>query len=287
MKILRTVKEIQAYTKVVKAEGKTIGLVPTMGALHTGHLSLVRAARETTDIVIVSVFVNPTQFGPGEDYEAYPRDFSADSDKLVAAGVDAVFHPAPAEMYPEGYATYVNIEGALTEKLCGARRPGHFRGVATVVTKLLHLSGADKAFFGQKDAQQVVVIRRVVADLNLSTEIVMTPIVREGDGLALSSRNRYLSAEERGAALVLSRSLREAEAAFAGGEKDAAALKALVTTTLMKEPLAVIDYVELYSFPAFRPVKRLEEPALLAIAVKIGQTRLIDNVILGGIKECC
>ena len=287
MKILRTVKEIQAYTKVVKAEGKTIGLVPTMGALHTGHLSLVRAARETTDIVIVSVFVNPTQFGPGEDYEAYPRDFSADSDKLAAAGVDAVFHPAPSEMYPEGYATDVNVEGALTDKLCGARRPGHFRGVATVVTKLLHLSRADKAFFGQKDAQQVVVVRRVVADLNLSTEIVMTPIVREGDGLALSSRNRYLSAEERGAALVLSRSLREAEAAFAGGEKDAAALKALVTTTLMKEPLAVIDYVELYSFPALRPVERLEEPALLAIAVKIGQTRLIDNVILGGIKECC
>ena len=287
MKILRTVKEIQAYTKMVKAEGKTIGLVPTMGALHAGHLSLVRAARETTDIVIVSVFVNPTQFGPGEDYEAYPRDFAADGDKLAAVGVDAVFHPAPAEMYPEGYATYVNVEGALTEKLCGARRPGHFRGVATVVTKLLHLSRADKAFFGQKDAQQVVVVRRVVADLNLSTEVVMVPIVREGDGLALSSRNRYLSAKERGAALVLSRSLREAEAAFAGGEKDAAALKALVTATLMKEPLAVIDYVELYSFPALRPVERLEKPALLAIAVKIGQTRLIDNVILGGIKECC
>lgn len=287
MKILRTVKEIQAYTKAVKAEGKTIGLVPTMGALHAGHLSLVRAARETEDIVIVSIFVNPTQFGLGEDYEAYPRDFAADSDKLAAAGVDAVFHPAPAEMYPEGYATYVNVEGALTEKLCGARRPGHFRGVATVVTKLLHLSRADKAFFGQKDAQQVVVVRRVVADLNLSTEVVMVPIVREGDGLALSSRNRYLSAKERGAALVLSRSLREAEAAFAGGEKDAAALKALVTATLMKEPLAVIDYVELYSFPALRPVERLEKPALLAIAVKIGQTRLIDNVILGGIKECC
>lgn len=287
MKILRTVKEIQAYTKMVKAEGKTIGLVPTMGALHAGHLSLVRAARETTDIVIVSVFVNPTQFGPGEDYEAYPRDFAADGDKLAAVGVDAVFHPAPAEMYPEGYATYVNVEGALTEKLCGARRPGHFRGVATVVTKLLHLSRADKAFFGQKDAQQVVVVRRVVADLNLSTEVVMVPIVREGDGLALSSRNRYLSAKERGAALVLSRSLRKAEAAFAGGEKDAAALKALVTATLMKEPLAVIDYVELYSFPALRPVERLEKPALLAIAVKIGQTRLIDNVILGGIKECC
>lgn len=287
MKILRTVKEIQAYTKAVKAEGKMIGLVPTMGALHAGHLSLVRAARETTDIVIVSVFVNPTQFGPGEDYEAYPRDFAADGDKLAAAGADAVFHPAPAEMYPEGYATYVNVEGALTEKLCGARRPGHFRGVATVVTKLLHLSRADKAFFGQKDAQQVVVVRRVVADLNLSTEVVMVPIVREGDGLALSSRNRYLSAKERGAALVLSRSLRKAEAAFAGGEKDAAALKALVTATLMKEPLAVIDYVELYSFPALRPVERLEKPALLAIAVKIGQTRLIDNVILGGIKECC
>ena len=287
MKILRTVKEIQAYTKVVKAEGKTIGLVPTMGALHAGHIALMEAARKAADVVIASVFVNPTQFGPNEDYDAYPCTFAADCEKLGKVPVDAVFHPEPAALYPEGYATYVTVEGDIVNKLCGAKRPGHFRGVATVVTKLIHLSGADKAFFGQKDAQQVVVVRRVVADLNLSTEVVMVPIVREGDGLALSSRNRYLSAKERGAALVLSRSLRKAEAAFAGGEKDAAALKALVTATLMKEPLAVIDYVELYSFPALRPVERLEKPALLAIAVKIGQTRLIDNVILGGIKECC
>ena len=286
MEIFQTVEAFKDYTKAVKAAGKTIALVPTMGALHAGHIALMEAARKAADVVIASVFVNPIQFGPNEDYEAYPRAFSEDCEKLKQVPVDAVFHPEPAALYPEGYATYVAVEGDITNKLCGAQRPGHFRGVATVVTKLLHLARADKAFFGQKDAQQVVVVRRVAVDLNLPVEIVMVPIVREESGLALSSRNRYLSAEEREAALVLSRSLREAEKAFSGGEREAAKLTAMVTAIIEGEPLAAIDYVALYSFPTLRAIERVEEPALLAIAVKIGKTRLIDNVILGRDESC-
>ena len=280
MKILRTVKEIQEYTREIKKAGKTIGLVPTMGALHEGHLTLMRAARQAADVVIASVFVNPVQFGPNEDYDAYPRQFEADCAKLETVPVDAVFHPEPSEMYPAGYSTYVNVEGDITHKLCGAKRPGHFRGVATAVTKLMNLARADKAFFGQKDAQQVVVIKRFTADLNLPVEVVMVPICREESGLARSSRNVYLSAEERTAALVLSRSLRQAKAAFAEGEKDTAKLKELVRSVLGQEPLADVDYVELYSFPGLEPIEAVEQPALLAIAVRIGKTRLIDNVIL-------
>ena len=280
MKILRTVKEIQEYTREIKKAGKTIGLVPTMGALHEGHLTLMRAARQAADVVIASVFVNPVQFGPNEDYDAYPRQFEADCAKLETVPVDAVFHPEPSEMYPAGYSTYVNVEGDITHKLCGAKRPGHFRGVATVVTKLMNLARADKAFFGQKDAQQVVVIKRFAADLNLPVEVVMVPICREESGLARSSRNVYLSAEERTAALVLSRSLKQAKAAFAEGEKDTAKLKELVRSVLGQEPLADVDYVELYSFPGLEPIEAVEQPALLAIAVRIGKTRLIDNVIL-------
>lgn len=286
MEIFQTVEAFKDYTKAMKAAGKTIALVPTMGALHAGHIALMEAARKAADVVIASVFVNPIQFGPNEDYEAYPRAFSEDCEKLKQVPVDAVFHPEPTALYPEGYATYVAVEGDITNKLCGAQRPGHFRGVATVVTKLLHLARADKAFFGQKDAQQVVVVRRVAVDLNLPVEIVMVPIVREESGLALSSRNRYLSAEEREAALVLSRSLREAEKAFSGGEREAAKLTAMVTAIIEGEPLATIDYVALYSFPALRAIERVEEPALLAIAVKIGQTRLIDNIILGRDESC-
>lgn len=281
MKVLRTVAEIQAFSKAAKAAGRRIGLVPTMGALHEGHLALMARARAENDVVIASVFVNPTQFGPNEDFDAYPRRFEADCEKLETAGVDAVFHPEPKEMYPEGYATYVNVEGDLTQKLCGARRPGHFRGVATVVTKLMNLSRADSAYFGQKDAQQVVVIKRFVADLNLPVEVVMAPIVREKSGLARSSRNQYLSEQEKEAALVLSRSLKKAEAAFADGERRAAALTALVRETIAAEPAAEIDYVELYSFPALSPVEEVKTPALLAVAARIGKTRLIDNVILG------
>lgn len=281
MIVLRTVKEIQEYTRIAKTEGKTIGLCPTMGALHEGHLTLMRAARKSCDVVIASVFVNPTQFGPNEDYDAYPRQFEEDCRKLESVSVDAVFHPEPAEMYPEGYTTYVTVDGDITNKLCGAQRPGHFRGVATVVTKLINLAKADKAFFGQKDAQQVVVIKRFTTDLNMNVEINMVPICREENGLARSSRNVYLTPVEREAALVLSRSLKKAEAAFAGGEKGVEALKALVADEIKSEPLATIDYVDIYSFPGLKPVQEATEPVLLAIAVKIGKVRLIDNTVLG------
>ena len=281
MKVLRTVQEMQAFSKAAKDAGKSIGLVPTMGALHEGHLTLMRRARQEIDVVIASVFVNPTQFGPNEDFDAYPRRFEEDCKKMETIPVDAVFHPEPKEMYPEGYCTYVNVEGDITKKLCGAQRPGHFRGVATVVTKLMNLSRADRAYFGQKDAQQVVVVKRFVSDLNIPTEVVMVPIVREESGLARSSRNQYLSAEEKEAALVLSRSLKKGKAAFDGGEKDVEALKRIVREEIGTEPMAVIDYVDIYSFPALLPIEKVAEPALLAIAVKIGKTRLIDNMILG------
>lgn len=281
MKVLRTIKEIKEYAKTQKQAGKIIGLVPTMGALHEGHLTLMRAAREKCDIVIASVFVNPVQFGPNEDYDAYPRRFEEDCKKLDTVPVDAVFHPEPAEMYPDGYATYVNVEGEITHKLCGAQRPGHFRGVATVVTKLMNLSRADEAFFGQKDAQQVVVISRFVEDLNINVHINMVPIVREESGLARSSRNQYLSADEKKAALVLSRSLKAAKMLYADGENKVAELKKVVSDILEAEPMATVDYVELYSFPGLLSIEEVKGPALLAIAVKIGKTRLIDNVILG------
>lgn len=281
MKVLRTIKEIKEYAKTQKQAGKIIGLVPTMGALHEGHLTLMRAAREKCDIVIASVFVNPVQFGPNEDYDAYPRRFEEDCKKLETVPVDAVFHPEPAEMYPYGYATYVNVEGEITHKLCGAQRPGHFRGVATVVTKLMNLSRADEAFFGQKDAQQVVVISRFVEDLNINVHINMVPIVREESGLARSSRNQYLSADEKKAALVLSRSLKAAKMLYADGENKVAELKKVVSDILEAEPMATVDYVELYSFPGLLSIEEVKGPALLAIAVKIGKTRLIDNVILG------
>ena len=280
MKILTTIQDIKKYAADCKVQGKTIGLVPTMGALHEGHLTLMRAAREKCDIVIASVFVNPTQFGPNEDYDAYPRQFAADCEKLESVNVDAVFHPEPSEMYPEGYCTYVNVDGDITHKLCGAQRPGHFRGVATVVTKLINLARADEAFFGQKDAQQVTVIRRFVEDLNINVHINMVPIAREESGLARSSRNTYLSAEEKEAALVLSRSLKEAKTAFAQGETKVAALENIVKDEISKEPMASIDYVKAYAYPSLKPLTEVNEDTLLAIAVKIGKTRLIDNVIL-------
>ena len=251
-----------------------------MGALHEGHLTLMRKAREAADIVIASVFVNPVQFGPNEDFDAYPRQFEEDCAKLEAAGVDAVFHPEPKDMYPDGFCTYVNVEGDFTKKLCGGQRPGHFRGVATVVTKLINLARADKAFFGQKDAQQVCVIRRFVEDLAIPVEINMVPIVREDSGLARSSRNMYLSATEKEAALVLSRSLRTAEKAFNDGISDVSELKGIIVNTIKEEPMAVIDYAEIYSFPGLEEISKIEGEAIMAIAVKIGKTRLIDNIIL-------
>lgn len=281
MKIFRTVKEMQEFALRLKQEGRRIGLVPTMGALHEGHLTLMRAAKEATDFVIASVFVNPTQFGPNEDFDAYPRRFEEDCRKLESVGVDAVFHPQAADMYPQGFCTYVNVDGDITHKLCGAQRPIHFRGVATVVTKLFNITQADEAFFGQKDAQQVVVVCRFVQDLNLPVHINMVPIVREESGLARSSRNVYLSPEEKTAALVLSRSLRLAKDAYEKGERNAAVLKALVTKEIAGEPLAAIDYVDLFSFPALEAIEKVDEKSLLALAVRIGKTRLIDNIILG------
>jgi pantoate--beta-alanine ligase len=281
LKIFRTVKEMQEFALRLKQEGRRIGLVPTMGALHEGHLTLMRAAKEATDFVIASVFVNPTQFGPNEDFDAYPRRFEEDCRKLESVGVDAVFHPQAADMYPQGFCTYVNVDGDITHKLCGAQRPIHFRGVATVVTKLFNITQADEAFFGQKDAQQVVVVCRFVQDLNLPVHINMVPIVREESGLARSSRNVYLSPEEKTAALVLSRSLRLAKAAYEKGERNAVVLKALVTKEIAGEPLAAIDYVDLFSFPALEAIETVDEKSLLALAVRIGKTRLIDNIILG------
>lgn len=281
MEILRTVAQITEFAKAAQQAGKVIGLVPTMGALHEGHLTLMRTAKAKCDVVIASVFVNPVQFGPNEDYDAYPRRFEEDCRKLESVGVDAVFHPEPAEMYPEGYGTYVNVESAFTGKLCGGQRPGHFRGVATVVTKLMNLSRAQEAFFGQKDAQQVLVIKRFVKDLNIQVNVNMVPIVREESGLARSSRNAYLSPEEKQAALVLSRSLKKAEEAYKAGEISVEALKNIVRNEIATEPMAVIDYVELYSFDELKEISQVKGESLLAIAVKIGKTRLIDNIIIG------
>ena len=281
MKILRTVAQITEFAKAAQQAGKVIGLVPTMGALHEGHLTLMRTAKAKCDVVIASVFVNPVQFGPNEDYDAYPRRFEEDCRKLESVGVDAVFHPEPGEMYPEGYGTYVNVESAFTGKLCGGQRPGHFRGVATVVTKLMNLSRAQEAFFGQKDAQQVLVIKRFVKDLNIQVNVNMVPIVREESGLARSSRNAYLSPEEKQAALVLSRSLKKAEEAYKAGEISVEALKNIVRNEIATEPMAVIDYVELYSFDELKEISQVKGESLLAIAVKIGKTRLIDNIIIG------
>lgn len=282
MKVFTTPGEMQAWAAEQKKAGKTIGLCPTMGALHEGHMTLMRAAKKACDVVIASVFVNPTQFAPGEDYEKYPRQFEQDCEKLEHEGVDAVFHPEPAAMYPEGFGTYVTPDCNETKVLEGARRPIHFRGVATVVTKLMNITCADRAFFGQKDAQQVAVVRRFTADLNMPVEITMVPICREESGLARSSRNEYMNADEKQAATVLSRSLRKAKAAYDAGERSAEKLIAIAQAELEAEPMARVDYVALRTFPALQPVDEVKEPSLLALAVFIGKTRLIDNVILGG-----
>lgn len=278
MEIITTVEAMKAQVAAWKAAGFTVGLVPTMGALHAGHESLMDAARAACDKVVASVFVNPIQFGPDEDFDAYPRDIERDAAIVGAHGVDAVFHPSVEEMYGTAYNTYVVME-TLTDALCGASRPGHFRGVCTVVTKLFNIVQPDRAFFGQKDAQQLAIIKRMVADLNMNVRVVGCPIVREEDGLAKSSRNAYLSAEEREAALVLSRAIRAGEAAVAAGERDAAAVKALMGGIIETEPLARIDYIEVVDGLTMQPTERIGETALVAMAVYIGTTRLIDNFL--------
>lgn len=281
MKLVKTVAELREEIAAAKLAGKTIGLVPTMGALHEGHASLIKAANMENDFVVVSVFVNPTQFGPNEDLEAYPRTLDADCKLAESMGADIVFAPSAKEMYPSEDMTWVEVTGNVTKVLCGRSRPIHFRGVTTVVSKLFNLAQPDRAYFGQKDAQQVEVLKRMVKDLFFNLQLRIMPIVREADGLAKSSRNTYLSASEHEAALVLSRSLKKAQECFAAGERDAAVLTEAVRTEIAAEPMSDIDYVEIYRLPELQPVDGpLTSSNLLAVAVKFGTTRLIDNVIL-------
>jgi pantoate--beta-alanine ligase len=281
MKILRTVAELREWSRRERNDGgNTIGLVPTMGALHAGHASLIRAAKASVGFVAVSIFVNPTQFGPHEDFARYPRSFDADCALAEAEGADVVFTPSVEEIYPAGAATFVEVDG-LSHRLDGKSRPGHFRGVATVVSKLMIAAEPDLAFFGQKDAAQVAVLRRMVADLRLATEIVVCPIVREADGLALSSRNVYLSAEERMRALTLSRAVRGAETMFASGERRAPTFIEFTRETFAAVPEIRVDYLALVSWATLEPVEIAGPGSLFAVAAWVGVTRLIDNAILG------
>ncbi len=280
MEILRTVEALRGWSRAIRMQGETVGLVPTMGALHAGHALLMRAAAEQCGHAAVTIFVNPTQFGPHEDLDRYPRTFEADCLLAEREGARVVFAPTVEEMYPAGAATFVDVEG-LSGRLDGASRPGHFRGVATVVTKLLIAAEADKAFFGQKDAAQVAVLRRMVRDLRIGTELVVCPIVREQDGLALSSRNVYLSPEERRQALVLSRAVRRVEAMVAGGERRAAMLVDAARQTLTSEPAVRVDYAELVEWTTLEPVEMATPGTLFAVAAWVGATRLIDNAVMG------
>lgn len=281
MKLIKTVAELREEVSLAKSKGETIGLVPTMGALHEGHASLIKAANMENDCVIVSVFVNPTQFAPNEDLDAYPRTLDADCILAQEMGADIVFAPTPKEMYPSEDDTWVEVTGDITKVLCGRSRPIHFRGVTTVVTKLFNLTQPDRAYFGQKDAQQVEVLKRMVKDLFFNIQLRIMPIVREKDGLAKSSRNTYLSNEERSAALVLNSSLKTAQKLYEKGERNKDALISSVIAGIKEEPLSNIDYVEIYALPELKPVTNpLQGSNLLAVAVKFGTTRLIDNVVL-------
>ncbi|MDE5778630.1 MAG: pantoate--beta-alanine ligase [Lachnospiraceae bacterium] len=279
MDILGTVRETRDKVKEWKAQGLSVALVPTMGYLHEGHRSLMERARKENDKVVVSIFVNPMQFGPNEDYESYPRDLDRDAGICRDAGVDLIFHPEVSEMYGDNFHSFVDMT-VLPEKLCGASRPIHFKGVQTVVSKLFHIIPADRAYFGQKDAQQLAIIRRMVIDLNFDIEIIGCPIIREEDGLAKSSRNTYLSKEERKQAVILNQSLEEAVKAIDAGEKEAAKVREIITDKLNTCPLARIDYVEVVSFDNIQPIEEIEGSVLIAIAVYIGKTRLIDNRII-------
>lgn len=281
MKIAYTVEDVKSQVRQWKKEGLTVGLVPTMGYLHEGHESLIKRAVAENDRVVVSVFLNPTQFAPNEDLASYPRDFEADTKLCEGAGAALVFHPEPSEMYAEDACTFVDMT-AVTKELCGKSRPIHFRGVCTVVNKLMNISMADRAYFGQKDAQQLAVIRRMVRDLNMNVEVVGCPIIREADGLAKSSRNTYLSEEERKAGLVLSQAVKLGQKLVAEGEKSAAAVTGAMSELISAEPLAKIDYVSVVSWDSIEPVETIEGPVLVAMAVYIGKTRLIDNFICEG-----
>lgn len=279
MNIVKTIEEVRNQVKQWKREGKSVGFVPTMGYLHEGHQSLIERAHEENDKVVVSIFVNPTQFAPTEDLESYPRDFERDSLLCEEAGADLIFHPEVEEMYVKNASTFVDMEG-LTKELCGKSRPIHFRGVCIVVSKLFNIVTPDKAYFGEKDAQQLAVIKRMVRDLNFGIEIIGCPIIREGDGLAKSSRNTYLSSDERKAAVVLNKALLKGKEAIADGEESAAKVKDIIHEVIANEPLANIDYVEVVNFDTIEPIDTINGSILVAIAVYIGKTRLIDNFIL-------
>ncbi len=291
MEIVKPPREMQTKAEEFRRKKLSLGLVPTMGCFHEGHLSLMRRARADCDVVVVSLFVNPAQFGPGEDFRRYPRDVERDERLAAAEGVDVMFAPEAADMYAEGYATYVNVE-RLTEVLCGGRRPGHFRGVATVVAKLLNICRPTVAYFGRKDYQQAQVIRRLAADLNYSVKIEVLPVVREADGLAMSSRNSYLSPEERRQATCLYRALARAQALFAEGERHPAKFLDEMAAVVKAEPAAQIDYVEIVHPLELTPVPKVEAGSVAALVAFINKTRLIDNTIIGeedlkvGVSPC-
>jgi len=279
MRLLRTIAETRQYVSTARQQGNSVGLVPTMGYLHEGHLTLARTARDQNDIVVMSIFVNPTQFGPREDLERYPRDLERDMMLAKGAGVDAIFAPETSEMYPEGYATYVQVEG-MTEVLCGASRPGHFRGVTTVVSKLFNIVQPDRAYFGLKDYQQALVIKHMTADLNFPIEIITVPTVRENDGLALSSRNKYLTPDQRRSALCLYRALNAGAELIRSGERRAEAVKEVMKKEILSQKDTLIDYVAVNDADTLKPVEDIYGRVLLALAVWVGDTRLIDNMVV-------
>ncbi len=279
MKIIKSISEMQAFSCEARSTGETIGFVPTMGYLHEGHMSLAREAKAKNAKSVLSIFVNPTQFGPSEDFAAYPRDMDGDLEKCEKARVDAVFVPDAGEMYPDGFSTHVDVAG-VTDVMEGIRRPGHFRGVATVVLKLFNAVMPDRAYFGQKDYQQTVVIRRMTRDLNLDMEVVVMPTVRDPDGLAMSSRNAYLSGPERAAAPVIYKALSEAGKLYNTGERSAGVIAAKVREVIGGEPMVNIEYAEVSDAETLAPLRQIQTGAVLAVAARIGKTRLIDNILL-------
>jgi pantoate--beta-alanine ligase len=283
MKVIDTVARMMTFSRMVRKEGKTIGLVPTMGYLHEGHLSLVKAAKISNDIVVMSIFVNPIQFGPKEDYNNYPRDLGRDEELARSAGVDVTFYPSAKDIYPEGYATYVNVEG-LAKGLCGKSRPGHFRGVTTVVAKLFGIVKPDAAYFGQKDAQQAAVIKKMAEDLNMDIDIRVLPTVREADGLAKSSRNKYLSGAGRRDAAILYQSLLRAQSLIKEGEKDPNKVIKTIKAMIKTKGSSRIDYVSIVDPGNLKDVATIKGPVLVALAVFIGKTRLIDNVVVNALS---
>nr|WP_297395199.1 pantoate--beta-alanine ligase [uncultured Peptostreptococcus sp.] len=280
MKVIRRIEEIVEITRKIKADGYSLGMVPTMGCLHEGHKSLIKKAVDNNDKVVVSVFVNPTQFGPDEDYESYPRTLEADAKLCEEIGADYIFHPEPEEMYPEGYSTFVVPSEKMTNILCGITRPCHFRGVCTVLTKLFNIIRPDRAYFGEKDIQQLAIVKRMVTDFNFGIDIIACPIVREDDGLAKSSRNTYLNAEERQAATVLRRSILEGKKLIDSGVLIKEDVLKTIKSVIESEKLARIDYVEIIDFDTFDQVDLIKDNTLIAMAVYIGKTRLIDNMII-------